>query len=61
MLSYVNFYTLNLGRFYFSGNSGKIGDSWLAAGKIGDSWFPDLCVYVQTSIYIDFYNRINNN
>jgi len=35
-------------------------------GKIGDSWFPDLwvyinvCVYVQTSIYIDFYNRIVN-
>ena len=29
--------------------------------EIGDSWSKDLCVYVQTSIYIEFYNRIVNN
>ena len=47
-------------------NFGRL-DSWFPVGKIGGSWFPDLCVYIyvcfyiQTSIYIEFYNRIVNN
>ena len=39
----------------------EIGISWSNALEIGGSWNKDLCVYVQTSIYIGFYNRIVNN
>jgi hypothetical protein len=29
--------------------------------EIGGSWSKDLCVYLQTSNYIEFYSRIVNN
>jgi len=36
----------------------KIGISWSEALEIGGSWNKDLCVYVQTSINIEFYYKI---
>ena len=39
----------------------EIGISWSKALEIGGSWSKDLCVYLQTSNYIEFYNRIVNN
>ena len=36
----------------------KTGISWSEALEIGGSWNKDLCVYVQTSINIEFYYKI---
>jgi len=65
---YLYLYLLNKKREILNGQDSiskaiyiEIGISWSNALEIGGSWNKDLCVYVQTSIYIGFYNRIINN
>ena len=57
----LNFEDIFLWTTLFLRQSLEIGISWSKALEIEDSWSKDLCVYLQSSNYIEFYNRTVNN